>query len=60
MFTKDLGLIMETSTVNTMVSQDTHNECIHNFLNFKLLLFLEWQLVLLFLYLYTLVILLLN
>jgi len=41
MFTKDLGLIMETNTVNTMVSQGTYNECIHNFLNVKLLLFLE-------------------
>jgi hypothetical protein len=31
MFTKDLGLTMETSTVNTMVSEDTRNGCIHNF-----------------------------
>ena len=58
MFTKDLGLIMETSTVNTMVSEGTHNECVPLSELYKLLLFLKWQEAIVFLYLCISVILL--
>jgi hypothetical protein len=31
MFTKDLGLIMETSTINTMVSKVAMSACVQDF-----------------------------